>query len=88
MENNSKEFVSFPCKPIKNYYLISEENAVFFVVLGRIDPRIADEVEAAMTGNSFEGQCLKVELIVVKISNKKRTGNSYFIVPLENDIEG
>ncbi|EXC57919.1 hypothetical protein L484_000162 [Morus notabilis] len=68
-------------------HLVSEENAVVIVIVNRVDPRVANEVDKAFTGNIFKGESLEEELIVVIVSDYESAGNSDILVPIECHLE-
>lgn len=53
-----------------------------------VDPGIADEVDAAVSGDVVEGKSLEVEFTVVKISDGECSRVAHVLAPLEGDIEG
>lgn len=52
-----------------------------------VDPRIADEVDAAVAGDVVEGESLEVEFTVVKISDGECSRVAHVLAPLKGDIE-
>ncbi|KAK6911555.1 hypothetical protein RJ641_023648 [Dillenia turbinata] len=75
------------CKYQHPEYLISKENAVIVVILGRINPRIADKVNSAMARNILKRDRLEVEFTMVKISDNKSSRESNLFIPIKCDSE-
>lgn len=71
--------------PVMHVDLIGEEDAVGVVVVGRVDPGVADEVDGGVVvaGDVFESESFEEELTVMGVLDAECSWDSDLFFPLE-----
>lgn len=69
-------------------YLVGEENPVLFILLSRVNPRVAYKVDPTVARNVAQCDRPQIELAMMVVFYHESLGESDGFVPVECDLEG